>query len=207
MLRNTSSSKSRRVTALRRIALAAVVGGLAVTHAAFADRACLEPQSVTGRTCSEATCLSLQAAVDNACKNQQLFSCNRLSTCPALQEMRRRWIDCANARDRINGTCWRGGDPGHTQASIQAWQNVSNCNVRIVRFCDDDPCPWFNGLAFQAPDAPLTKAGKRQAAEEASMDFLIPVLEKLAAEGELESFLRGEEGRGDDGAEDEGREE
>lgn len=130
---------------------AATLIAAVATDPAFAQRRCEEDAAITGRTCSVATCLSLQAAVkspsacgDRAVPGSAPTSCNGISGCSALQAMRTRWIACGNARDKINAVCWRGGDPGHTQASIQAWQNVSNCNVRIALpepvGCAD-PCP------------------------------------------------------------------
>lgn len=138
---------------------------------AFAERGCLGDPAITGRTCAEETCLSLQAAVNAKCKNQQIFSCARLSTCAALREMRQRWVDCGNARLTINTTCWRGGDPAHQDEVGKAWKNVATCDALIAVVCND-PCPQASG-ALQSPDSAL-----------------IALLDKLVKEGELDNLVR-----------------
>ena len=185
----TFTVNSSRQSAVRHLALVLfIAGGLAAAEAAYAQRPCLLPASVTGRTCSQATCVALQDVVEEACKMDQLFSCRRLNTCPALEEMRQRWIACALARDTVNATCWRGGDPGHLQQSIQAWQNVSNCNARIAALCND-PCTQSFDLSVMTAEPAKAVIETTSAAEAEIETTLTSLLERLAAEGKLEELL------------------
>jgi hypothetical protein len=135
---------------LTRLLLALLLAAAALP--ASADRGCLGDPLLTGRTCSEVECVALQANVNSACKNPAPRSCNSISGCGALRFEKGRWLACANARDIINARCWGGGDPGHQQASAQAWQNVGNCTIRM-RLPEPigcaDPCP-FNASAAGA---------------------------------------------------------
>jgi len=111
---------------------------------ARADRACELDPTVTGRTCSVATCLTLQANVNSACKGPAPVSCNSLSGCNVLKREKSRWLQCYIARTTINTSCWAGGDAGHQQAASQAIQNVGTCDAKIALpepvGCAD-PCP------------------------------------------------------------------
>jgi len=169
----------------RRIALVLVAAGVtfAASSTAYAERACLADPLITLRTCPAVVCLALQENVNNFCKNQQIFSCRRLKTCEALKEMRRRWIDCGEARNTINAPCWRGGDADHQNKANEAWQNVGECNKRIAEFCDD-PCSDI----FKAPSA-LYDATIPAATEGATIKLMIPILENLTAEGMLDLLV------------------
>ena len=166
MLHLTLSTTSRGRAALGSLALAAVlVLCLAGAGPAFADRACTGDPLLTGRTCSEAECITLQADVNLKCKSPAPVGCNNLSGCNVLRREKQRWLDCAISRDRINARCWSGGDAGHQQASAQAWQNVGTCQARIALpepvGCAD-PCP----LASSGAGAP-------SAAEAAAFDLVL----------------------------------
>lgn len=113
---------------------------------ARAVRGCTADPALSGRVCTEATCLALQADVTASCKSGNV-SCNKISGCFNLRAMRQKWLDCYVARSRINTVCWAGGDLGHQQAAAQAMQNVSTCDARIALptsagGCADD-CPLF----------------------------------------------------------------
>jgi oligoribonuclease NrnB/cAMP/cGMP phosphodiesterase (DHH superfamily) len=45
--------------------------------------------------------------------------------------MRENSRECAIARDRINNVCFMGGDVGHRNAAIDAWNSVANCDGMI----------------------------------------------------------------------------
>ena len=102
--------------------------------------------------CPLAVCQTLQAVVKSAvaCGDfkagvQQPKSCNPIVGCELLKAMRQRWVNCRDARNNINLTCFSGGNPGHRQAAADADLNVRNCDTRIAMpkpIGCEDPCPW-----------------------------------------------------------------
>jgi hypothetical protein len=113
-------------------ALFALFASIVGTSDARADRACEVDPATSGRTCSMAECLTLQASVHSACKNPTPTSCTRISGCSPLKAERSRWLECYVARTTINSRCWSGGDAGHQRAAAQSIQNVSTCDARIA---------------------------------------------------------------------------
>ncbi len=156
---------------------------------AFAERGCLGDPASTGRTCPVEECVALQNDVNSICKNPPPLPCRKAEGCNQLRREKNHWIDCAAARARINMRCWSGGDLGHQHELEKAWNHVSECETLIAlpqpTGCAD-PCPQDSGSSLQAP---VTSAG---ATEDDIVDFLIPALERLAAEGLLELFFENE---------------
>jgi hypothetical protein len=110
---------------------------------ARADRACSMPPALTGRTCTEAVCITLQAEVD-LWKAAPKVSCNRLAGCGILRAEKAKWLNLYIARNKINAICWGGGDAGHQQAAAQAIEQVGICEARIALpepIGCSDPCP------------------------------------------------------------------
>jgi type VI secretion system secreted protein VgrG len=67
----------------------------------------------------------MQDEVDRACKRPR--ACKPGMNAVELVLMRESNRECATARDRINKTCFAGGDLGHRDAAIDAWNAVANC--------------------------------------------------------------------------------
>lgn len=72
---------------------------------------------------------SMQEDVNNACKRPRV--CRPGMDPVQLIIMRENSRECAMARDRINKTCFAGGDQGHRNAAIDAWNSVANCDGMI----------------------------------------------------------------------------
>ncbi|MFO1269476.1 MAG: hypothetical protein U1F67_23615 [Rubrivivax sp.] len=74
----------------------------------------------------------LQNEVDNACKSTSMRCGGGMSRSTLLSnaEMNRA---CAVARDRLNKTCFAGGDVNHRNAAIDAWRAVTNCESLLER--------------------------------------------------------------------------
>ena len=139
------STPRRRLAAVRRPVLALALAILLPAAGAGAERACSQDPILTGRTCPEEVCLTLQGRVNKHCK-EEARTCNGLTDCGELATARENRIQCATNRDIINSRCWNGGDPGHREAATNAWRGVNNCNVRMIEYCPD--CPW------DAPEVP-----------------------------------------------------
>ncbi|HEX9391152.1 MAG TPA: RHS repeat-associated core domain-containing protein, partial [Usitatibacteraceae bacterium] len=67
----------------------------------------------------------MQDEVDQACKRPR--SCKPGMDGVLLVIMRENSRECAMARDQINKICFAGGDKGHRDAAIDAWNSVANC--------------------------------------------------------------------------------
>ena len=81
---------------------------------------------------------SLQDAVDAACKIPR--RCDGGQDCATLQSNHGKNLACAGARDTINVTCFRGGNPGHRQAADDARRAAQRCSVLMVtKKCQDCP--------------------------------------------------------------------
>jgi hypothetical protein len=95
--------------------------------------------------CPLAECLTLQASVNQICKNPPPVSCERLSGCNVLKREKQHWLDCYTARTIINERCWSGGDLGHQERQAEAIRHVGVCEARM-RLPDPigcgDPCPF-----------------------------------------------------------------
>ena len=90
--------------------------------------------------CTSAQHAALQAEVSSACAGPR--ACNGAQSCTELVLNRARNASCVAARQTINNTCFRGGDPGHRIAVEQARNAVRKCDTWIIRKgCDD--CPWL----------------------------------------------------------------
>lgn len=140
-----------RKTGMRVLKLApAMLVALAWLGAAPAQAQCSE--SNPEMKCPLEVCRALQAIVKSAtaCGDfkagiSQPISCNKISGCSALRAMRTRWVNCRDARNNINNTCFSGGNQGHRQAASAADLNVRNCDTRIALpepIGCADPCPW-----------------------------------------------------------------
>jgi hypothetical protein len=83
------------------------------------------------RRCTEAAAASLQAKVNRTCKIDR--RCKGDQDCATLQQNLQKNIDCANARDIINGRCFGGGDPGHVTGAAEAWGAVARCGRLLTK--------------------------------------------------------------------------
>lgn len=109
--------------------------GLAATPAVAAP---LPPGPGDGMSspgdCSPGQHLALQAAVNQYCHGTA--SCRaypqRGASCSALSQLRDTWLNCALARSTINNTCFKGGNVGHRQAEIDAYNAVATCECRLA---------------------------------------------------------------------------
>lgn len=81
---------------------------------------------------------NLQNAVDAACKIPR--RCDGTQSCATLQSNHGLNIACAEARDTINLTCFRGGNDGHRQAADDARRAAQRCSALMVtKRCKDCP--------------------------------------------------------------------
>jgi type VI secretion system secreted protein VgrG len=71
----------------------------------------------------------MQQAVNNACKRPRACKPGQMNVDMVI--MRENSRECAIARDRINNVCFMGGDVGHRNAAIDAWNSVANCDGMI----------------------------------------------------------------------------
>jgi putative RNase toxin 16 of polymorphic toxin system len=81
---------------------------------------------------------TLQNAVDAACKISR--RCDGTQDCATLQSNHGKNLACADARDTINITCFRGGNDGHRQAADDARRAAARCSSLLVsKKCKDCP--------------------------------------------------------------------
>lgn len=81
---------------------------------------------------------ALQDAVDAACKIPR--RCDGTQDCATLLANYNKNIACADARDTINITCFRGGNRGHRQAAQDARNAAQRCSMLMVsKRCKDCP--------------------------------------------------------------------
>ena len=76
--------------------------------------------------CGEGEHRRLQNDVDSACGQPR--ACRPGMNAVQLIINREKSRQCASARDRINKTCFAGGDKGHRDAANEAWSAVANCD-------------------------------------------------------------------------------
>jgi len=133
----------RVLSTLDRVALAAVAVFL-LARDASAERRCSEPPELTGRTCSEAECILLSDEVHapDACGGAS--SCETMTGCSALQQMRQRWLQCYIRRITVNKRCWSDFDLDHQWQAAEAIRHEGICAARTrlpqPEGCAD-PCP------------------------------------------------------------------
>jgi hypothetical protein len=48
-------------------------------------------------------------------------------SCEVLKAKELTWAALAVARNRLNNTCFNGGDPGHQKNAAEAWRVVEKC--------------------------------------------------------------------------------
>jgi hypothetical protein len=122
----------------------AAAGVLLLAPGAHAERRCLEDPLLTGRICSEAECVALSDAVHapDACGG--VSSCEDISGCSALRDMRQKWLNCYIRRITVNKRCWSDFDLDHQWQAAEAIRHVGVCDERIKLpepvGCAD-PCP------------------------------------------------------------------
>jgi Novel toxin 16 len=73
----------------------------------------------------------LQDRVDNSCQNSA--SCNSTMSKAILQQNISTHSQCIDARNRINNTCFRGGDSGHNQQIQNRVNGLRNCMDWLAR--------------------------------------------------------------------------
>lgn len=80
----------------------------------------------------------LQQAVKVACDSGSR-ACTGAQDCDLLRTNYRKNLACAEARDEINKTCYRGGNPGHRKAADDARRAAKICLDLIETKCPVDP--------------------------------------------------------------------
>jgi len=79
-------------------------------------------------------CNSLNQIVQTAKSNaSQLGKCKCTMNCYELKVRHSAWLALAVARAQRDVVCWGGGDDGHQWAHADAWVNVANCTLWIVK--------------------------------------------------------------------------
>ena len=78
----------------------------------------------------------LQNDVDYRC--DQVRRCSFADTCQSLRDKVGIMANRVGARNRINTTCFRGGNPGHKTAIQNTVRAQNRCYEHIDRVCDDD---------------------------------------------------------------------
>jgi uncharacterized protein RhaS with RHS repeats len=81
--------------------------------------------------CSPQEHEALQKAVNAACKSGKR-ACKANQDLATLKANEAKNLACAKARDKINDTCYEGGDPGHKQAANEARNAAATC-ARLIR--------------------------------------------------------------------------
>ncbi len=90
------------------------------------------PAATSGRICDEATCLTMQAAINLLCKQPAPYSCNKISGCTALQAMRTRWQKCLDSRLLFHAACFPIPNAGHATIMQQERDSIAQCTARIA---------------------------------------------------------------------------
>lgn len=67
----------------------------------------------------------MQEEVDSACAGPR--ACQVGMDAILMIVYREKNRQCAMARDKINKTCFAGGNKGHRDAAIDAWKSVATC--------------------------------------------------------------------------------
>lgn len=102
-------------------------------------RECLKPAEITGRTCSEETCVALQDNVDRLCKT--LIACNAVTDdCPDIKEKIQQAYQCIEARRTINATCWNGSNAGHHIQIANHLRYIENCKRKYAHMVKTGKC-------------------------------------------------------------------
>ena len=113
----------------------ALLGGLVIS--AWVGGAAAQDLPPPG-DCTAAEHRALQDAVDAACKIPR--RCSGAQNCGTLLSNYNKNVACADARDAINATCFRGGNPGHRMAAQEARNAAQRCSVLMVtKRCKDCP--------------------------------------------------------------------
>lgn len=73
----------------------------------------------------------LQDDVDNTCKRPR--TCVGDMSLADMQQMSERNRECAQARDKINKTCFAGGDDKHRNEATRAWRSLAYCERMISK--------------------------------------------------------------------------
>jgi hypothetical protein len=81
---------------------------------------------------------ALQDDVDAKCSVPR--RCDRTQDCATLQSNYDKLLACASARDTINVTCFRGGNPTHREAADNERRGAQRCSMIMVsKKCTDCP--------------------------------------------------------------------
>lgn len=83
--------------------------------------------------CSQKQYDILAQAVQNAKKG--LSGCKNTDCCTDLKAKHAAWLRLALAREKLNRTCFKGGDRGHRQAANDAWGNLAVCAELMAKIC------------------------------------------------------------------------
>jgi hypothetical protein len=84
--------------------------------------------------CTRERWRALQDEVDRRCKTLP-FSCREGESCAETKSKMRRAEKCAQARERINKECFRGGDPEHRRQAKNARTAQKRCRKLIKKNC------------------------------------------------------------------------
>lgn len=107
-----------------------VAGLLVIVGGAFLSQPCGGGGRECGN-CSPPEHAFLQIQVDIFCKSSS-SSCNPTQDLVTLMNNRRKNLQCAIARDRINKRCFAGGDEGHQRASAETWRALARCEELLA---------------------------------------------------------------------------
>jgi type VI secretion system secreted protein VgrG len=84
--------------------------------------------------CTEEEHRRLQDEVNERCKDVKR-ACEKGMRCEETKSKMRRNEKCAQARERINKKCFKGGDAGHRRAAQEARRAQENCRQLIRENC------------------------------------------------------------------------
>src|SRR5258707_1361920 len=85
--------------------------------------------------CTAAQHGKLQNDVNRFCKKKP-SACKSMMSCDDLDKNWRQAEKCANARQRINKKCFRGGDKKHKQAEAMYRRAASKCRKIYKKKCE-----------------------------------------------------------------------
>lgn len=114
--------------------------------------------------CTYAEHRTLQDEVDRACDRNT--RCTQNDSCPTIWERIQFNAECIRARSTINTRCFRGGDPGHTEALANAVAALGNCWAVYNRRCQPQIPP---------VRVPVTQERRRPVVDKSFMDRMAEI--------------------------------
>jgi len=88
----------------------------------------MDEEELAAYRAQQCKCAALAAAVQLAKKGAAALGGPKSGdSCAVLKAKELAWAALAVARNRLNNTCFSGGDPGHQTAASDAWRVVEKC--------------------------------------------------------------------------------